>query len=133
MENPYLKFLIGLEVFQFSVPFDPSMIVYFRMRLPEAVVNDCNERIVRHGLKVIRSSDSQGPGDDSGSGGGSTNPAAQPQPSSQKMPNQGSFLIDATCAPVDIRHPTDLSLLNVGPPEESQIDCDAMDMSSFWR
>jgi hypothetical protein len=111
-ENPYLQFFIGLEVFQYSAPFDPSMMVYFRKRLPEAVVNDCNERIVRHGLKVIRSSDTEGPGDDNGSGGASTSPADQPQPSSQKQPNQGSLLIDATCAPVDIRHPTDLSLLN---------------------
>ena len=60
------------------------MMVYFRKRLPEAVVNDCNERIVRHGLKVVRSSGSQVPGDDNGSGGGSTNPAAQPKLSSQK-------------------------------------------------
>jgi hypothetical protein len=124
-QNPYLQFFIGLEAFQFSAPFDPSMMVYFRKRLPEAVVNDCNERIVRHGLKVIRSSGSQGPGDDNGSGGGSTNPAAQPKPSSQKQPNQGSLLIDATCAPVDIRHPTDLSLLNE-VREVTEILIDAM-------
>jgi len=33
-ENPYLQFLIGLEASQYSVPFDPSMMVYFRKRLP---------------------------------------------------------------------------------------------------
>jgi hypothetical protein len=55
-ENPYLQFFIGLEAFQYSAPFDPSMMVYFRRCLPEAVVNDCNERIVRHGLKIICSS-----------------------------------------------------------------------------
>jgi hypothetical protein len=38
-ENPYLQFFIGLEAFQYSAPFDPSMMVYFRKRLPEAVVN----------------------------------------------------------------------------------------------
>ena len=126
-ENPYLQFFIGLEGFQYSAPFDPSMMVYFRKRLPQAVVNDCNERIVRHGLKVIRSSDSQGPSDDNGSGGvgGSTNPAAHPQTSSQKQPNQGSLLIDATCTPVDIRHPTDLSLLNEAR-EVTEILIDAM-------
>ena len=124
-ENPYLQFFIGLEVFQHSAPFDPSMMVYFRKRLPETVVNDCNERIVRHGLKVIRSSDSQGSGDDNGGGGGSTNPAVQTQPSPQKQPNQGSLLIDATCAPVDIRHPTDLSLLNEAR-EVTEILIDAM-------
>ena len=52
-ENPYLQFFIGLEGFQFSAPFDPSMMVYFCKRLPEAVVKDCNERIVQHGLNLI--------------------------------------------------------------------------------
>ena len=53
MENPYLQSFIGLEGFQFSAPFDPSMMVYFCKRLPEAVVKDCNERIVQHGLNLI--------------------------------------------------------------------------------
>ena len=124
-ENPYLQYFIGLEAFQYSAPFDPSMMVYFRKRLPEAIVNDCNERIVHHGLNVIRASDAQGPGDDNGSSGGSTSPPGQPTPSSQKQPNQGSLLIDATCAPVDIRHPTDLSLLNEAR-EVTEILIDAM-------
>jgi IS5 family transposase len=99
--------------------------VNFRKRLPEAVVNDCNERIVRHGLKVIRLSDSQGLGDTNGSGGGSTSSAARPKSSSQKQLNQGSLLIDATCTPADIRHPTDLSLLNEAR-EATEILIDAM-------
>jgi len=88
------------------------MMAHFRKHLPEAVVNDCTERIVRHGLNMIRSSDSQDPCDDGGSCGGSASPADQSRPSPQKQPNQDSLLIDATCAPVDIHHPTDLSLLN---------------------
>jgi hypothetical protein len=123
-ENPYLQFFIGLEAFQYSAPFDSSMMVYFRKRLPEAVVNDCNERIVRHGLKVIRSSVDSDPGDD-GSEGGLTSTADKPQPSPQKQTNQGSLLIDATCAPVDIRYPTDLSLLNEAR-EVTEILIDAM-------
>jgi hypothetical protein len=31
------------------------MMVYFRKRLPKAVINYCNERIVRYGLSVIGS------------------------------------------------------------------------------
>jgi hypothetical protein len=58
-ENPYLQFFMGLEAFQTSAPFEPSLMVYFRRRLPESVINDCNERIVRHGLNVIRSAVSQ--------------------------------------------------------------------------
>jgi len=29
-ENPYLQFFTGLEAFEYSAPFDPSMMVYFR-------------------------------------------------------------------------------------------------------
>jgi hypothetical protein len=124
-ENPYLQFFIGLEAFQYSAPFDPSMMVYFRKRLPEAVVNDCNERIVRHGLKVIQASDAQDADDHGNNGGGSIGHTDQSIPSTQKLPNQGSLLIDATCAPVDIRHPTDLSLLNEAR-ELTEILIDAM-------
>jgi transposase, IS5 family len=74
---------------------------------------------------VIRSSASQDPGYDNASGGGSASTADQPRPLSQKQPNQGSLLIDATCAPVDIRHPTDLSLLNEAR-EVTEIIIDAM-------
>jgi len=42
-ENPYLQFFLGLERFQYSTSFGLSMMVYFRKRLPESVVNDCNE------------------------------------------------------------------------------------------
>ena len=112
-ENPYLQFFIGLEGFQYSAPFDPSMMVYFRKRLPEAVVNDCNERIVRHGLNLIRASETEEHDqDDSQGGGGSVCDTEQNISSTKAIDNQGSLLIDATCAPVDIRYPTDLSLLN---------------------
>jgi hypothetical protein len=114
-ENPYLQFFLGLEGFQYSSPFDPSMMVYFRKRLPESVVNDCNDRIVRHGLNVINSSAANDHDDDDGNQGDETGSAdIQQTRSDTPRPNQGSLLIDATCAPADIRHPTDLSLLNEG-------------------
>ncbi len=76
-ENPYLQFLISLEGYQSSAPFEPAMMVCFRKRLPESVVNDCNERIVCHGLNVIRSSGATDRDDDSGHGGESSGPADQ--------------------------------------------------------
>ena len=111
-ENPYLQFFIGLEGFQYSASFDPSMMVYFRKRLPESVVNDCNERIVRHGLNVVCSSAANDHDDESRHGGGAVRPADQQIGTKTTQPNYGSLLIDATCVPADIRHPTDLSLLN---------------------
>jgi transposase, IS5 family len=110
-ENPYLQFFIGLEAFQYSAPFDASMMVYFRKRLPVSVVNDCNERIVRHGLEVIKQQQDDDESSDSGSADGGDATACHSQ-STEKSMNQGILLIDATCAPADIRYPTDLSLLN---------------------
>jgi transposase, IS5 family len=87
------------------------MMLYFRKCLPESVVNDCNERVVCHGLSVIRSSAADDHYD--GSDGGATASAADQQiGATTTQSNQGSLLIDATCVPADIRHPTDLSLLN---------------------
>ena len=89
-ENPYLQFFIGLEAFQYSAPFDPSMMVYFRKRLPESVVNDCNERIVRHGLNVIRSSAVDEHDDhDSSDAGGAGSTDDQKIESKTPRPNQG--------------------------------------------
>jgi IS5 family transposase len=75
-------------------------------------VNDCNERIVRHGLNVIDSSAATDHDDDSSHGGGAACPADQQIGSNTIRPSRGSLLIDVTCVPADIRHPTDLSLLN---------------------
>ena len=51
--------------------------------------------------------DPQGLGDDDGSAG-VTSTSTQPKSSTQEHTNQGSLLIDANCAPVDIRLPTDI-------------------------
>ncbi len=99
--------------------------VYFRKRLPKAIVNDYNERIVRHGLKMIQASESQDQDDHSDSGGESISTDDRSISSERQQPNQGSLLIDATCAPVDIRHPTDLLLLNEAR-EVTEILIDAM-------
>ena len=75
-------------------------------------MNDCNERIVRHGLNVIRSSAGNDHDDDGSLGGGAIRLDDQQIGSKTTQSNQGSLLIDITCVPADIRHSTDLSLLN---------------------
>ena len=94
-ENPYLQFVIGLEGYQYSAPFDPSMMVYFRKRLPESVVKDCNERIVHHGLNVIHSAASTDDDDDSRHGGETARPDDQQIGSNTTLPNQGSPPVSA--------------------------------------
>ena len=87
-EKPSLQFLIGLEAFQYSAPFDPSMMVFFRKHLPESVVNECNERIVRHELSVIRSSAADEHRDNNSDGGGMASTADQ---EIEAWPEVGAF------------------------------------------
>lgn len=71
-EKPYHQFFISLKAFHGSAPLDGSMIVYSRKRLPEALINDCNERIVRHGLSLIQSETAEDHDDGNQDGGSPT-------------------------------------------------------------
>ena len=104
-KNPDLQFGIGLESFQVSAAFDPSMMVYLPQRLPSAMVNVCTERIVRHGLNVIRSSDPKGSDHTHSSGGRTASAGVQQKPSAKKPPNQGPRWVDAICVPMASLHP----------------------------
>ena len=96
-ENPYLQYFIGLSEFCDAAPFDASMMVHFRKRFPEEVISKVNEAL----LKKVLSEEKERSGNDDESNG---------NPSEKK--NAGKLLMDASCAPADIRYPTDLSLLN---------------------
>ena len=95
-ENPYLQYFIGLSEFQRKAPFDPSMMVHFRKRFNARILSEINELICLG--KVTKKSK---PGNHDGDG-----------PQGGLLENKGRLIIDATCAPADIRYPTDLSLLN---------------------
>jgi len=95
-ENPYLQYFIGLHEFEFKAPFDASMLVHFRKRFPAEFISKVNEEM----LFRLKKKDSQDETDeDSDSSDSNSTP-------------RGKLVIDATCAPSDIRFPTDLSLLN---------------------
>jgi hypothetical protein len=87
-ENPYMQYFLGLRKYRDTPLFDPSMMVHFRRRFPAEKVEEINKRIFA--ARKERDSD----GDD-----------APPS-------NNGKLVLDATCAPADIRYPSDLSLLN---------------------
>ena len=76
-----------------KLPFDPSLMVFFRKRLTPEVLGEINEMIVRQ-AKEIKSEDHDDSDHDSGQGG-----------------NSGTMIVDATCAPSNIRYPQDVSLL----------------------
>ena len=73
--------------------------VYFRKRLTPEVLGEINEMIVRDAKgrqeREDNSNDKNDSDDHPGSGG-----------------NSGTMIVDATCAPSNIRYPQDVSLLN---------------------
>lgn len=88
-ENPYLQYFIGLTTYQSEAPFDASSMVYFRKRFDAAFIGKLNERICRE--EAVDKAES----------------------STEEEPSlSGKLIIDATCAPEDLRHPTDLTLLS---------------------
>lgn len=101
-ENPYLQYFLGLSEYSDAAPFDSSMLVHFRKRLTLELVGRVNEAVVL---------DHDGTGTPQ-----AQTDAVEPEPDDDEdappPANQGQLIIDASCAPADIRYPTDLSLLN---------------------
>jgi hypothetical protein len=93
-EGPYLQFFCGFAEYKDEPPFDASLMVYFRKRLTPEILGEINELIIRRAREQEESSEDEGDSDEGDSGNG------------------GTLIVDATCAPSDIRYPTDTSLLN---------------------
>lgn len=102
-ENPYYQYFIGLPKYQDQAPFVPSLLVEFRKRISDDVLVEVNEMIVKHNIKNSKDDDHKdagGNGDNSSdSGSGSSG-------------NNGTLILDATCAPQNISYPQDVNLLN---------------------
>ena len=97
-ENPYLQYFCGYAGYDDEkLPFDPSLMVYFRKRLTPEVLGEINEMILRDTKErqAKESKDDDNSDDAPGKGG-----------------NSGTMIVDATCAPSHIRYPQDVSLLN---------------------
>jgi hypothetical protein len=104
-ENPYLQYFIGLEEFTQDKPFDASLMVDFRKRFGEEGMQRIAEAIA---LNVVP----QAVANDSSDGQDDTDQGEEGHPDPPATPNRGKLIADATCAPADIRYPTDASLLN---------------------
>lgn len=100
-ENPYYQFFIGLPGYQQEPPFAPSLLVEFRKRLTDDILGDINEMIIG-----FNHPDDHTP---AGGSGDSGNTIAAGDGSSD---NEGTLILDATCAPQNIAFPQDINLLN---------------------
>ena len=116
-ENPYLQFFIGLEEFTQDRPFDASLMVDFRKRFGEEGIGRMAEAIALASIQAIEEpvdDDLQPPTDEDG-------PTPPTSERSQEKPNRGQLIADASCAPADIRYPTDVSLLNEAREKTDEI------------
>ena len=97
-ENPYYQYFIGLPGYQQTGPFVPSLLVEFWKRLTDEVLLEINEMIIRYNHP-----------DDPSEGTGSSSNRKDTEESDE---NQGTLILDSTCAPQNIAYPQDINLLN---------------------
>lgn len=97
-ENPYLQYFLGMSQYSDEAPFEASSLVHFRKRFTPDMLVQVNELILlqQRPEETSEEDDSESSDDDD----------------SDPPMNQGKLVFDATCAPADIRYPTDLNLLN---------------------
>lgn len=89
-ENAYLQYFCGYKKYDDSKPpFDASLMVYFRKRLTPEILGEINEMILQEQTAQRREDDDDK--DDS---------------------NHGTMIVDATCAPSQIKYPQDTALLD---------------------
>ncbi|MGH9808954.1 MAG: IS5 family transposase, partial [Terriglobia bacterium] len=111
-ENPYLQFFLGCDEFTSDRPFDASLMVDFRKRFGDQGLPQIG---AASALASLPSAESiAAPTADAGQP--PTGDGNAPQTSSageaEVSANRGQLIADATCAPADVRYPTDVSLLN---------------------
>jgi hypothetical protein len=137
-EHPYLQFLIGHKEFSKRVPFDASLMVGFRKRFGKEGIEQISEAIALKALQEIyrvtsnekeitttskndklENDDDEPTSTDHVETISETKNATDDVEPSPK--NHGKLIVDATCAPADIRFPTDVSSLNEAREKTEEI------------
>jgi len=86
-ENPYMQYFCGMKEFSRDLPFVPSLMVSFRKRFGDEILREINE--------MLFSPEKSDNGDDD-----------------NEPPNNGTLIMDTTCAPANITYPQDIKLCN---------------------
>ena len=119
--NPYLQYFLGLHEFRYECPFDPSMMTRFRQRITPEMLAWVNDQII--GRKA-----EQDKNDDNDQNGAGDQGSGKQDNETKEEKNEGTMILDATCAPQNIRFPTDASLLNEAREKAEAIIDDLHDM-----
>ena len=101
-ENPYLQYFLGFPAYAYALPFDPSMMTWFRERVTPEMLAEVNDFVIGRKTDDKKDEDDDSPVSERGTDGGN------------EEKQEGTLILDATCCPQNIRFPTDISLLNEG-------------------
>ena len=120
--NPYLQYFLGLHEYRYECPFDPSMMTRFRQRITPEMLAWVNDQIIgRKAEEEGDKKDSNNDSGDSGNDGDGSQADENHNGEKEEEKNEGTIILDATCAPQNIRFPTDASLLNEGREKAEEI------------
>ena len=128
-ENPYYQYFIGLPGYEYKAPFVPSLLVEFRKRLDENVLAEINEMIAAYNNPDDSS-------DDDSNGGGNSADNTNTENDNQlacELENEGTLILDATCAPQNIAYPQDINLLNEARENLESIIDQICDEYNFYK
>jgi hypothetical protein len=152
-ENSYFQYFCGMRTYSNNLPFDPSLMVYFRKRFSPAVIAEINEKIIKRGTeqtrgkqevcrkksnkaKVFAEDVNLQPDDPEGGPSGHGLSACVCEVSAdataaaeEAVRPKGTLIVDATCAPSYIKYPTDSDLLNKARENTERIIPDMRDPS----
>jgi IS5 family transposase len=131
-ENVFMQYFPGYASFTNEAPFSPSLFVEIRERLSLAIVNSISDIVIAHGFELEQknnpSSKEKNKNDDVPKAYNEVKNEAEKLPveidsTTEKisLPNDGKLLMDATVAPQNITHPTDLKLLNEAREKSEQL------------
>lgn len=96
-ENPHMQYFCGIKECSWELPFVPSLMVSFRKRFGDDVIREINETL----FAPEQSDDSNDNDDD--------------------RPNNGTLIMDTTCAPANIAYPQDIKLCNEAREKTEQM------------
>jgi hypothetical protein len=122
-EHPYFQYFCGMRGYTKEAPFGPSLMVHFRKRFTPEILSEINEKIIHAACRKAQPSQEKEPPDErddgSPSSGGLQTDAIGRAPVCvseedapiEEAPPSGTLIVDATCAPSNIKYPTDTDLL----------------------
>ncbi|MDR2600476.1 MAG: transposase [Oscillospiraceae bacterium] len=103
METPCLQYFCGMPAYEEKLPFDSSLMVYFKKRLTSEILGDINEMIISKAENKTKEKSAFDNDDTDSPTFGDAD---------KEKSNKGDLIVDATYALQNIRYPQDISLLN---------------------